>query len=87
MASHKHRSALLNALSGKEVPIETIPQEVLSFMGVEAPSDPLLPFSNEELPRKVATHTRPSQITIECIGAEFPMVLIDNGVRIECMPF
>ena len=33
MASHKHRSAFLVALSEKEVPIETTPQEVLSLMG------------------------------------------------------
>ncbi|KAK9998030.1 hypothetical protein SO802_017633 [Lithocarpus litseifolius] len=31
MASHKHRSVLSNALSGKEVPIETTLQEVLSW--------------------------------------------------------
>ena len=37
MASQKHRKALLDALNGKEVPIETTPQEVLSLMGVEGP--------------------------------------------------
>ena len=58
MASHKHRSALLDALNGKEVPIETTLQEVLSLIGVEAPSHPLLTFSDEELPPKGATHTR-----------------------------
>ena len=35
MASQKHRKALLDALNGKEVPIETTPQEVLSLMRVE----------------------------------------------------
>ena len=49
MASHMRRSALLNALNGKEVPIETTSQEVLSLIGVEAPSHPFLTFSNEEL--------------------------------------
>ena len=58
MASHKHRSALLDALNLKEVPIETIPQEVLSLMGVKALFHPLLVFSEEELPPKGATHTR-----------------------------
>jgi len=58
MASHKHRSALLDDLNLKEVPIETIPQEVLSLMGVEAPSHPFLVFSEEELPPKGATYTR-----------------------------
>ena len=50
MASHKHHSAHLETLNGKEVPIETIPQEVLSPMGVEASSHPFLTVSDEELP-------------------------------------
>ncbi|KAL0010865.1 hypothetical protein SO802_005973 [Lithocarpus litseifolius] len=79
MASHKHRSALLDALNGKEVPIETTPQEVLSLMGVEALSHSLLAFFNEDLTLEGATHSRPLQITIECIGTKVPMVLIDNG--------
>ena len=44
MASHKHCNALLDALNGKEVPIETTPQEVLSLIGVKVPSHPLLAF-------------------------------------------
>ena len=59
MASHKHHSVLLDALNGKEVSIETTPQEVLSLMGVKASSYPLLAFSDEELPPEGATHTRP----------------------------
>ena len=58
MASHKHCSALLDALNGKEVPIETIPQEVLSLMGVKAPSHHFLAFSEEKLPLEGATHTK-----------------------------
>ena len=46
MASHKHRSALLDALNGKEVPIETTSQEVLFLMGVKAPFHALLVFSD-----------------------------------------
>ena len=87
MASHKHRSALLDALNGKEVPIETTPQEVLSLMRVEAPSHPLLAFSNEELPPEGATHTRPLQITIKCIGTKVSLVLIDNGSALNVCPF
>ena len=59
MASHKQRSALLDSLNGKEVLVETTPQEVLSLMRVEAPSHPLLAFSDEELPPEGATHIRP----------------------------
>ena len=87
MAFHKHRSALLDALNGKEVPIETTLQEVLSLMGVEAPSHPLLAFFDEELLPEVAIHTRPLQITIECISAKVPMVLIDNGSSLNVCPF
>ena len=87
MASLKHRIALLDALNGKEVPIETTPQEVLSLMGVEALSYPSLTFSNEELSLEGATHTRPLQITIECMGAKVPMVLISNGYTLNVCPF
>ena len=59
MASQKYRKALLDALNGKEVPIETTPQNVLSLIGVEGPSSPLLAFSNEYLPPEEATHARP----------------------------
>ena len=59
MAYHKHCNALLDALNGKEVPIETTPQEVLLLMRVEAPSHPLLAFFDEKLPPEGATHTRP----------------------------
>ena len=44
MASQKHRKALLDTLNGKEVPIETTPQEALSLMGVEGSSHPFLVF-------------------------------------------
>ena len=64
---------------GKKVTIETTLQEVLSLMGIEGPSHPLLTFSNEDLPPEGATHTGPLQITIECIGAKILMILIDNG--------
>ena len=57
MAYRKHRSALLDALNGKEVPIKSTPQEVLSFMGIEAPSHPPLTFF-DELPPEGAPHTR-----------------------------
>ena len=87
MASHKHHSVLLDALNGKEVSIKTTPQEVQSIMGVEAPSHPSFTFSNEELPIEGAIHTRPLQITIECIGAKVPMVLNDNGFALNVCPF
>ena len=87
MASHKYRSSLLGALNGKEVPIESTPQKVLYLMGVEASSHPFLTFSDKELPPDGATHTRPLQITIECIGAKVPIVPIDNGSALNVCPF
>ena len=70
-------------MNGKEVPIETTPHEVLALMGVEAPSH----LSDEELPPKEVTHTRPLQITIECVGAKVPIVLIDKGSAMNVCPF
>ena len=87
MASHKRCSALLTALNGKEVPIETTSQEVLSLIGVEAPSHPFLAFSNEELHLKGASHIRPLQIIVECMDAKVPMVLINNGSALNVCPF
>ena len=59
MAYHKHCNAILDALNGNEVPIETTPQEVLPLMGVEAQSHPLLAFFYEKLPPEGTIHTRP----------------------------
>ena len=56
-------------------------------MGVEGSSHPLLAFSDEDLPPKGATHTRPLQVTIECMGAKVSMVLIDNGSTLNVCPF
>ena len=52
MASQKHRKALLDALNGKEVPIETTPQEVLSLVGVDGSSHPLLAIPMKISPPK-----------------------------------
>ena len=56
-------------------------------MGVKAPSHPFLAFSDEELPIEGDTHTRLLPITIECMGAKVPMVLIDNGSALNVRPF
>ena len=87
MASQKYRKAFLDTLNRKEVPIETTPQEVLSFIGVEGSSHPLLAISDEDLLPERATYTRPLQITIECMGAKVPVVLINNGSALNVYPF
>ena len=56
-------------------------------MGVEGSSHPLFTFFDEDLPPEGATHTRPLQITIECMGAKVPMVFIDNGSALNVCPF
>ena len=56
-------------------------------MGAEALSHHFLTFFDEELPPEGATHTRPLQINIECMGAKVPMVLIDNGFTLNVCPF
>jgi len=56
-------------------------------MGVEGSLHPPLTFSDEDLPPEGVTHTRPLQITIECVGAKVLMVLIDNGSALNICPF
>ena len=87
MASQKHRKAFLDALNRKEVPIGATPQEFLSLMGVEGSSHPLLAFFDEDHPPEGTTHTRPLQITIECMSVKVPVVLIDNGSTLNVYPF
>ena len=87
MANQNHRKALLDAFNGKEVLIETIPQEVLSLMGIKDSSHPLLAFFDEDLLPEGVTHTRSLQITIKCMGAKVPMVFIDNGSTLNVCPY
>ena len=56
-------------------------------MGVKGSLHPLLTFYDEDLLPKGATYTRPLQITIECMDAKVPMVLIDNGSALNVFPF
>ena len=77
----------MDALNRKEVPRETTPQEVLSLMGAKVNLHPFFAFSDEDLPPEGDTHTRPLQITVECMSAKVPMVLIDNGSALNVCPF
>ena len=43
--------------------------------------------SFKDLPPEKATHTRPLQITIECMGDKVPIVLINNGSALNVCPF
>ena len=56
MASQKHRKALLDAFNGNEVPIETAPQEVLSYMGLKVRQGLSLLFPMKiSLPKELLT--------------------------------
>ena len=46
-----------------------------------------MPFFDEDLPPEGTIHTRPLQITIECMGAKVPVVLIDNRFALNVCPF
>lgn len=87
MDSQKHRAAVLEALFGKEVPIETTPEKVLAIIGVKVVYHHSLTFSDDELPSEGITHTRCLQITIKCMGAKVSMVLIDNGSALNVCSF
>ena len=49
-------------------------------MGVEGSSQPLIAFFDEDFSPEGATHTRPLQITIECMGARFRWYLLTTGL-------
>ena len=49
MASQKHRDAILEALAGKEVPMDTIPKQILSIMGLPSSSLPRICHPKEEI--------------------------------------
>ena len=55
-------------------------------MGIEGPQALSLHFLIEDLHPKGATHSRPLQITIECMGDKVPMVLIDSGFALNVYP-
>ena len=77
----------MKALFGKEVPIETTPEEVLAIIRVKVVYHHSLTFSDEDFPSKGITHTRSLQITIKCMGAKVSMVLIDNGSALNVCSF
>ena len=54
--------------------------------GVKGSLHPLLAFSDEDLSPERVTHTRPLEITIECMVAKVPMVLIENGSALNVCP-
>jgi hypothetical protein len=85
MASQKHRDAILRALAEKEVPMTTSPEKVLSIMGVEN-TRAIITFNNKDLPPDKARHNHAFYITVECLNAKVPRVLVDNGSALNVCP-
>ena len=86
MTSQKHRDAILGALAEKEVPMNTSPEEVISIMGVEN-IGAIITFTDKDLPSIKARHNRALYITVECLNAMVPRVLVDNGYALNVCPF
>ena len=77
IAAQKHRDAILGALAEKEVPMTTSPEVVLSIMGVENTGAVII-FTDK--------HNRAFYITVKCLNAKVPRVLVDNGSALNVCP-
>ena len=85
MASQKHRDAILESLVGKEVPMDTTLEQILSIMGVTTDESAII-FTTKDSPPKGGDHNRALYVTIGCIGSKVPKVLVDNGSSINVCP-
>jgi hypothetical protein len=64
----------------------TSPKEVLSIMGEENVGV-IISFTDKDLPPDGARHNRALYITVECLKAKVPRVLVDNGSKLNVCPF
>uniref|UniRef100_A0A2N9IX74 Uncharacterized protein n=1 Tax=Fagus sylvatica TaxID=28930 RepID=A0A2N9IX74_FAGSY len=85
IASQKHRDSILGALAEKEVLMITSPKEGLSIMGVEN-TGVVIFFIDKDLPLDGARHNRALYITVECLNAKVPRVLVNNGSTLNVCP-
>ncbi len=67
MASQKYRDAILEAMAGKEVPLDTTPEQVLSIMSMTIDEFAII-FTTKDLPPEGGDHNIALYVTIECIG-------------------
>ena len=67
MAPQKHRDVILEALAGKEVPMDTTPEKILSIMGVTIDESAII-FTAKDFPPEGGDHNRALYVTIGCIG-------------------
>ena len=63
----------------------TSPEEVLSIMGVEN-TGAVITFIDKDLPPDGVRHNRDLYITVECLNAKVPRVLVDNGSTLNVCP-
>ena len=85
MALQKHRDAILEALAGKEVSMDTTLEQILSIMGLTTNESAII-FTTKDLPPEGGDHNRALYMTIDCIGSKVPKVLVDNGSSINVCP-
>ena len=72
-------------MAGKQVPIDTTPEQVLSIIGVTTNEFAII-FTTKDLPTEGGDHNRALYVTIDCIGSKVPKVLVDNGSSINVCP-
>ena len=75
MASQKYRDAILEALAGKEVPMDTTPEKILSIMGVTTNKSTII-FITKDLPPEGGDHNRALYVIIDCMGSKVSKVLV-----------
>ena len=85
MASQKYRDAILGVLAQKEVPMTTSPEEVLSIIRVEN-TGVVITSIDKDLPPDGARHNQALYITVKCLNAKVPRVLVDNGSALNVFP-
>lgn len=86
LALRRHRQAFLEALAKKEVPMETMPEQVLALMGANSGSNVILTFSQKDLPTEGLAHSKPLYVTAELMGKKVPVVLVNNGSALNVCP-
>ena len=72
-------------MGGKEVPMDTTPEQVLSIMGVTTNESAII-FTTKDLSPEGGDHNKALYVTIYCIGSKVPKVLVDNGFSINVCP-
>lgn len=84
MASYEHQRAVLKALGGIEVPIDTPPETLVNM--VTPYRKPIIAFTDDDLPPEGPAHNRSLYISVKCFKNWVPVVLVDNGSALNICP-